>query len=53
MRKKEPLKRLLLKAAKKVAEKDIMRNMMAWPPVCSSVLHQPKRPCKNNNGYNI
>ena len=36
----------ILKAVEHVARKEVIRNEYWWPPICSGIFHQPKRPVK-------
>lgn len=40
----------LLKATKNIISLSVNKEQQNWPPICTTLLHQPKRPkCTNKN----
>ncbi len=39
----------LLEMVECVTRNEVMRNSFIWPPICSGIFHQPKRPNKKTN----
>ena len=37
----------LLKVVEKVARVEVEKTISGWPPLCTGIYHQPKRPQKN------
>lgn len=46
--KKSSLKKNLLKAVEKVTRGEVQNVVYGWPPLCTGIYHQPKRPQKPN-----
>lgn len=38
------LKKGLLKTVEKVTRAEVEKNLFGWPPLCTGIYHQPKRP---------
>ena len=36
----------MLEVVERIARVEVERNQNWWPPICSGILHQPKRPKK-------
>lgn len=55
MKTRKTVRRVLLEAAKKIGEKEVIRNASHWPPYCGGFAHQLKRPSetagRSNNKY--
>jgi hypothetical protein len=55
MKTRKTIRRVLLEAAKKIGEREVIRNASHWPPYCGGFAHQPKRPSetagRSNNKY--
>ena len=55
MKTRKIVRRVLLEAAQKIGEREVIRNASHWPPYCMGVAHQPKRPSeiagRSNNKY--
>lgn len=40
------IKKNLLKIVERITRIEVEKNLHAWPPFCSGIYHQPKRPKK-------
>lgn len=44
MEKEVRLSKTVLKAVEKVTRQEVKKNAFGWPPLCTGIYHQPKRP---------
>lgn len=44
MNEKEKINKKALKVVERIARNEVEKVRCGWPPVCSGILHQPKRP---------
>lgn len=40
------IKKNVLKAIESITRSEIEKSKQPWPPLCTGILHQPKRPVK-------
>lgn len=46
--KEDLIKKSVLRSVQKVAEVEANMAWTPWPPTCTGIIHQPKRPQKKN-----
>jgi len=44
--KKVNIENMVLEMVGKVVKLEVKKNENAWPPICTGIVHQPKRPKK-------
>lgn len=44
MKMENKMKEVALKGVSKSLEREVSKEVKEWPPICSLILHQPKRP---------
>ncbi len=42
-------KKSALKMVEKIVRIEVEKNFFEWPPLCTGIYHQPKRPIKKQN----